>query len=249
MGKLLCILILFSSVTVHAECQLKVRVVRDYQPQYYQDAQGRWQGMSVELAKVLLQEAGCTPVFLDRPWKRALVQMRDGDLDLILNVSLTEERKNFMYFIGPQRDETVVLVVKKESNWEISSLDDFKALPKGIGIVRGSYWGKEFDEKYRYDPEFAKTIVPVNSAEQLMKMLQNNRILGMIADRYDAVYKIKTREDFNGMKIHPFVINQDWVYFALSKKSVSEEFLDKLRSAYDRARRQGKFEMVLRQYQ
>jgi len=155
MKKLIILIFCFTSLNAFADCQLRVRVT-DYKPQYYQNEQGKWRGMAVELAEVLLKEAKCKPVYEISPWKRSLLLLKEGNLDMMMNLSITDERKKYLNFIGPQRDETILIAVRKEFNFEINSLEDIKKLPGRIGIQIGSSFGKAFDSKYKSDPDFAK---------------------------------------------------------------------------------------------
>jgi polar amino acid transport system substrate-binding protein len=130
-----------------------------------------------------MNEADCEPIFIITPWRRALFKMEEGKLDLIMNLSITEERKNYMLYIGPQRDESVILVVRKESDFKINTLNDFKNLPKPVAMVRGSFYGKSFDSKFKCDSSFAKKIYLANGTEQLVSMLNAKRISGYIRQK------------------------------------------------------------------
>ena len=248
MKHLISVILCFAAVDIYADCQVKIRVVSDESPEYYQDEQGNWQGMAIELAKVLMNEAKCEPIFINIPWKRALLQMEEGELDLMLNLSITEERKKSMYFIGPQRDESAVLVVHRESDFKINTFDDFQNLPKHVGMIRGAFYGESFDSKYQNDSSFAKSFYFTTGTEQLVAMLNRKRISGYIGDLYPDAYNIKTDTLYKDFKIHPFLVNHDWVYFGLSKKSVSKELLATLQRAYNQATAKGKFKRVLERY-
>ncbi|MCP3943897.1 MAG: amino acid ABC transporter substrate-binding protein [Desulfobacteraceae bacterium] len=229
-----------------ADCELKVRVT-DYAPQYYQD-NGKWKGLAVELVEVLLNEANCKPIYLIVPWKRALDHMRIGKIDIMLNLSITDERKEFINFIGPQRDESMILVVSEDTNFEIRSLEDIKKISGLIGIQRGAYYGESFKVKYTAEETFAQKFYEVTYAKQFVKMYNAKRLSGFFIDRYEFFYKLNTNEEFKGLKASKFIINQDFVYFGLSKESVSNELLDRIQQAYEKAKAKGKFERVLERY-
>ena len=82
-------------------CEVKVRVI-DLPPHYIKDGSGKWHGLAVELAEALLKEARCKPIYQILPWGRALVEMKNGENDMMMNLNMTNERKEFMYFVGPQ---------------------------------------------------------------------------------------------------------------------------------------------------
>lgn len=230
-----------------ADCKIRVRV-SDFKPQYYQDDKGKWRGLAVEYAEALLKEANCLPVFHKAPWKRALRYMRSGQLDLMLNLSITDERKQYMHFIGPQRDETMVFVVRKDADFMVSSLDDLKKLPGRIGIEAGNYFGKTFDDKIITDRAFRDKFAEVHDTALNIQKLEHERIVGFFSEKYNAVYKMSTDPTYKNFKINPFIVNQDQVYFGVSRRAVTPELLVTLKNAYERAKSKGIFDKILDRY-
>ncbi len=246
--KLACLIILITLTSqAFSQCRLSVRVANSI-PQYYQDVNKNWQGMAVELIEVLLREAHCQPIYTVYPWRRALAQLQVGKLDMMVNLSITPERKEFLWFIGPQRDETIVLVVNNDFDLNINSLADFKTLNNKIGIENGAFYGNNFDKKYKSEPAFANLFVHAVNTGMLINMLKVKRIVGFFEDRYSSAYKMRTQTQYLGVKTHSFLVNQDFVYFGFSKKSVSQELLARLKKAYDKASSAGKFEAVIKRY-
>ena len=246
--KFVCFVILIVLTSqVFSECRLRVRVAHSI-PQYSQDTNGNWQGLGIELIEVLLNEANCTPDYVVYPWKRSLTQLQEGKVDMMVNLSITAERKEYLWFIGPQRDETIVLVVSKNSDFKIDSLDDFKALNNKIGVENGAFYGDEFDHKYKTDAAFAHLIVQAVNTDMLINMLKVNRIIGFFEDRYSSAYKMKTLAQYKDVKTHSFLVNQGFVYFGFSKKSVSPKLLARLQKAYESANAAGKFDAVIERY-
>lgn len=236
-----------AAINALADCQLRMRVA-DYPPQYFRDENGKWRGMAVELGTALLKEAGCKIVFLPLPWKRALYDMKNGEVDMMLNMSYSEEREQYIDFIGPARDETMIFAVLEQSNYVIDSLEDFKKLPAQTGIMIGASYGDAFDRKYKNDRNFAKKFDPVPNLIQNIHKLKKNRLAGIIMDRYDFEYKTKTQELYKGLKTHPFIVNQNEVFFGFSKKSVSPELFARLQRAYIRTRAKGVLKEIVRKY-
>ena len=229
-------------------CSVSLRVT-EFKPQYYQVSEKEWAGLAVELTKELVKEAGCSLIYKPLPWKRALEYGQEGKVDLVANFSITPERKQFFNFIGPMRDETMVIVVKNDSDYTILNLDDLKRLPGKIGIEDKAHYGKQFDTKYRTDPSFFNMFAPVVRGLLNSRKLVRGRLSGFIEDRYSAVYKIRHDPEYAGFKIQPFFINQDWVYWGVSKESVNHKMFLKLQSAYDRAQAKGRFRAVVKRYQ
>ncbi len=243
------ILIFFASIGNGLPGELTIRVPPGpYPPMFMQDESGKWFGFSIELAEVLLSEIGRVPAFKGMPFKRGLLSMETGEVDMMLNLTRTSERERFIHFIGPQHFEKVILVVPKDSNFLIASLDDLKKLPRKIGIERGVFHGPAFEEKRKEDDAFRAKLEEVSDSGLNAKKLKHGRISAFINNQPNMVYQIRTNPLFLNFKIHPFVLHESPVHFGFSRKSVSAETLGHLREAYDRAQENGLFHVVFEKY-
>ena len=242
-------LVLLSSTSLFssADCKLSVRVF-DFAPQFVEDQQGQWHGMAVELNQAVLQEADCRAEFKNISWKRALYLLEYGGLDIMLNMSITAQRQQYLHFIGPLRDETMVLVASRELKREISSLGDIKQLSKRVGILRGAYYGAEFAKKMQQDPVFAERFEQADSTDINIGKLKKQRIAGFFNDRYNASYILKHKLVGTQYKIQPLILNQNFVYIGVSKKSGAPEISKRLASAFARAHSSGKLQKILTKY-
>lgn len=231
-----------------AEISVRVPESNVYTPFFLQDHNSKWKGLSIELVEALLREAGHTPEYVPLPVARGLQNLRYGYTDMMLNMTVTEERKEYVHFIGPQLDETILLVIKKDSNFSIASLNDLKKLPRKIGIERGKVYSANFEEKRATDEEFEKILEMVSEVDLNEKKLEAGRISGFLGFGYNIFYQIKTNPLYRDFKVHPFIINRDYVYFGFSKKSFSDKQLSLFQEAYERAVEDGEFEKIQNRY-
>jgi polar amino acid transport system substrate-binding protein len=247
---LLTIMMICWSMNAGSACELNIRVPEGntYPPFFEQDVNGKWGGLSIEMVEALLQEAGCIPIYKTLPFLRAIEYMKSGLIDMMLNMTITEKREKFINFIGPQLDETVVLVVRNDSSFTITSLDDLKKLPKYIGVERGKVYGKAFEEKRAKDAFLRSRLETVSEINLNENKLKIGRISGFLGYGYNVFYRIKNDPFYKEFTAYPFVISQDWVYFGLSKQSVPPDLLQKLQDAYDRAKQKGVFEAIRKRY-
>ncbi|WP_163834648.1 substrate-binding periplasmic protein [Spartinivicinus ruber] len=229
-----------------ATCHMRIRVSVTL-PFYIKTPSGDWTGLSIELGKILLKEAGCTFAYEKVSWSRAIELMRSGGIDMMTNLSITEERKKYMHFIGPQMDESVVLVLRDDIKLEINSLDDLKKITGKIGRQKGAYRGEKFKNKLMNDEVFSNKF-EINYSSQLnRKKMHAGRIVGMIDEFYAANFNLKN-DDYKNFKIHDYIIHKYYVYFGFSKKSVSKGMLKSIKNAYDSAIQKGLFESVIKKY-
>ncbi|GAA0400141.1 hypothetical protein GCM10009133_06250 [Cocleimonas flava] len=249
---IISLVILFFSISntssASAEsCILKARVT-NIPPLYYKNDSGEWAGLTVDLANVLLNEAGCKGDFESISWARSLDLLENGGIDMMMNLSRTNDREQFIHFIGPQNIETAQLLTKKNITIDINSLEDFKKLPGIVGYQQGSFYGKEFHEKLRDDSEFNSKFEVVFSQEFNLNKLKSDRIIGILGQNYSGVSAQKDLLNSNEYKVHPYIIHHNEVYFGFSKKSVLPEILSKLNEAYDRAINNKEFHRVIESY-
>ena len=247
---LVLLILLLVSVERGIGCEIRVRVPDSnaYAPTFIQDDSGKWSGLSIELAQALLHEIGCTPVYVPLPFSRGIHFLKTGEIDMMLNLSITEGRRSFLTFIGPQLDETVFVVTRKDTPFSIASLDDLKHLPAAVGVERGKVYGAEFERKRHTDPVFRSRLEEVDEVDLNARKLALGRISGFLGYSYNVMYHIRTDPLYRDFVILPFIVNRDWVYFGISKKSVPPELLDRIRGAYDRAKARGLFEAIRKKY-
>lgn len=229
------------------ECVLKSRV-SDFPPQYYKSEFGEWHGMGVELAKALLEGTGCRLEFVEGPWFRSLLEMKNGSLDIMMNLSITAERKSFMHFIGPMRDETILLATDSEFDVNFHNMEDFMRFEKPVGILKGAFYGESFQDKFDSDNAFKDKFSLIAKNELMLQMLNKGRLSGLLEDKYSLIWLKRNQASPSNLKIHPHPVNKGWVYFGLSKKSVNGKLLTQLQNAYREAKQQGKFEKIIKRY-
>ena len=230
---------------------IKIRVV-NYPPQYYQNSEKVWTGLDVELARAVVEDAGYTPEFVDLPWNRALVSIKAGEIDIMCNLSKTEERSEFLQWIGPERYTQMVLIVRKgDKGLTINSLDQMviasQKTGKKIAIQQNAYYGEDMKKRLETDNDFAKVFVPIPEATQFLAMLQKSRILGYIEERSNIVYKIAHDEQYKDFFVHPFIIHKDPVYFGVSKMVPPEVYNNLVRS-YKKLEGNGKLEKIRKKW-
>ena len=244
---LLVIISLCFTAVVQADCLLKMRTA-DFKPQFYKDSQNKWRGMSIELAEAVINEAGCRVSYQKTTWKRALHLMKYGGLDMLLNVSISKDRQKYLHFIGPLREETMILVAPSALP-DVTQFSDIVSLPSKVGVLRGAFYGKEFAKQVRQSNDFAAKFEIGDSTFENVGKLKKNRISGFFNDRYNAVHIIETRLSKQDFKIHPLIINSGDVYIALSKKSVSDEVKKRLDAALNRVLENGTIDKIIAKYE
>jgi len=252
--KILSITILVLVISFAAFGQGKISIsVDEFAQSYNKDASVKWQGIDVELAKAVVEKAGFTPDFKELPWSRALVNLESGSLDILLNATITEERKKTMDFIGPERYSQMGLIVKEENKTlNIKTFDDFKTVANlkkhKFGIQQDVVYSEEFNTKLK-DSRFSKDFETVAVAENNIRKLNRNLIIGFFEEKSTLLYLIKNNPDYKGTVLHSFdLFPKDPVYFAVTKKMAKDKF-DKLKVAFDALEKDGTLKKIRKKYE
>lgn len=248
MKRILYLLVIMSfSNLVVAQCQIDVRTT-SFPPYYIIDNTNNYLGLEIELINALLKEANCQASFKKMPWKRGLQLLKISGVDLMAGMSISDQRKPYVKFIGPIRKETIVLLVPSNRHLSISSLDDLKHLIKPVGIVRGLYYGAKFAHKFKQDHVFKTKFYVANSTQNNLDNLLNQRLSAVVGDFFYIVHWLKVNKLTANYEIHPFYLNTDNVYFGISKRNVSTENMAKLMAANARLLNSGAYQQIIDQY-
>ena len=238
---------LFYASSIFANCSLVARGM-NYEPYYFQAKDGSYSGLDIELIDALMGEANCQVKYKTIPWKRSLQLMKIGGLELLTGVSITPQRERYISFIGPMREELMVMLVPRSSDYAIATLDDIKHLDKPVGIANGLFYGDSFSVKYQHDKTFKQHIDLANSTLENLKKLQNHRLSAVIGDLYFMAHWIKSNNLTEVFKVHPYYINRNFVYFGLSRRNVLPHEMTVLKTANAKMQAAGTYQRIIDKY-
>lgn len=248
MNRILIIFLLLIIITTTCYTQTEIIFRVTEHPPYYYLEDGVWSGISIELANTLLKEAGFSIIYKNLPWKRALFNLKKGEIDFMTNLSITDDRKKFIHYIGPQMYETMILVLSKDSNLIINNFEDIKKIPGKLGIQLGVYYGEEFHNRMETDSELKKKFIIVATGDSLVKLVHAKRLVGFISSGHEFYYNQKLYDDFKNLKDHNFIIHKSPIYFGFSKESYSEGQIIEIQEAYNRVVKRGGFKIIIDKY-
>ena len=117
---LLCLVCLsiFSPLLVKGEDESKVvRVGWHEEPYFMIDEYGRWSGYTYEYQRKIAAYTGWKYHYVKGSWSQLLQMLKDGEIDMMGNVSYTEERaKDLLYAASPMGTESYYLFVPENGN-------------------------------------------------------------------------------------------------------------------------------------
>jgi len=167
---------------------------------------------SFEILKVATQNLNWKVDFFDCPsWKRCLLLMESGDIDMMPGLFKTSEREKYMYYVEPPYfGERIAFYFRKGQGSDVKEHKNLKGLTIGVRI------GVKHVEPFDSDTSLDKFEVPI--ANQMYKMLQAGRIDTFIGNEaQDAL--LKDSEFKDQFEKAPYQLPSGDDYFTISKKS------------------------------
>lgn len=212
LGALLCVILGFSPALAGAD-PLPI-AFEDYPPYEYEE-NGQARGINIDLIREAFRRMGMTPVFELRPWKRALLELKTGDILALSSGFKTPEREAFACFPPePLAEEVNVIAVPQGSELRIASPDDLRGL--SVGVVRDYTYGPEFDSLRSFRR------VEANTSQQLLDMLLNGRMDAAMGNR--AVFEHQIRKMGRGGQLrYLYEIGRGPLYLFFSRARGDQE--------------------------
>ncbi len=167
-------LVLWSPVLASAEF---LRLVANPWPPFNDQAlPGK--GLASDLVEQALARAGYTTSYVEVPWERAVLGLKRGDYDVLINAWYSDDRAEYGYFSQPYLLNRIRFIQRKGSNIRYETLADL--YPHSIAVIRGYAYSSAFDN----DPQLLK--VGVGSFESAARMLHAGRVQLALEDEWVA---------------------------------------------------------------
>lgn len=218
-----------------------------WKPYQYENKAGKLTGLDIEILKNAYAAVNYQVKFSKRPWKRVLVELETGKLNIAMSASKTKEREKKYYFSDPYRADVNVLIVKKNAsvNFKIKKLADLKKYDFKMGVIRGTYYGEEF--KKLVDNKILTTEEIVNEIQNIKKLLAG-RIDGFVANKVSILTNLKEGGYLDKVEIHPYEVLRNELHFMLSKKSITQKDVKKLNEGLRIIKKNGQYDKIIKTF-
>lgn len=224
------LIILFTQVA--SACTLSLAVSSTFPPYHLQQKQNEWRGVSIDLARTLVEQAGCQLKILDIPWIRAIVLLEQGKIDLLTNFTFTAERAKFAQYLGPHDIERIAFVARKNVSSQVTAIEDLVDFSGLIGITKGSISSQYFERSVTQNPSIAVKLVYIKNTEDVYSMLMHDHLQAMFADQlFEQFLLLRDQKIMSAFDIR-FSFPGYPVYFAFSKKKLTGSLKEKLNKAW-----------------
>ncbi|MDG4719360.1 MULTISPECIES: substrate-binding periplasmic protein [Thalassospira] len=242
--------ILFSASDLHADdktvrnsCdQLIVSGHTDYPPFNYTDHE-TFRGASIDLIRLIARKIGIRVEIRNvGPWIRAVKNLTDGDIDLLVALYITPERQSQYLFTRPYAQDPIVMFSMARSAFPFK---DWYDLAGKVGVTtRGDSWGADFDQFI----EQHLTMMRVNTTDQMIDMLSQKRADYGIQGLYTLERSERRIDMANDIAISSTPIKSEQMYMALSRQSPCRDLIDKINLAIEEFEQDGTITKLIASY-
>lgn len=184
-----------------------VRVGWHEPPYFMKDANGRQSGYSYEYQQKVAAYTGWEYEYVEGTWSELMQKLKDGEIDLMSDISYTEERSKYMLYSSIPMGTEAYYVFVSPNNQEISSEDLTTLNGKKVGVAKGSIQ-KEFFVDWAEQRGLTPQIMELSTPEEeTVKLLTDGRIDAFVTlDVYSSsesavpVWKIGSSDFFFAVK-------------------------------------------------
>jgi polar amino acid transport system substrate-binding protein len=245
----LLILLQFTSINAQSSKNNQVSITGhpDYPPViWHNKKEDKLKGIAVEALTKMLKEINID--IYNRPiatWGRALKEVSDGNVDILLPPYKTEPRlKQYLYPKKPFLMDETVIFLRKGQKLDLTSLADLRKY-KGVAIINDSF-GDVFDELDRTQLKMKR----LTKTEQCFRFLLKGRADYVIAGKNAGISVMGQMGVSEDLEIHKLKVIQTGMYFGLSLKSKKQigKIRDHLEKRTEELKKQGYFKELEEKY-
>lgn len=223
---------------------------RDQPPYTMQAADGEIAGLHADLVREALKRLGCRAKFLNRPWARAMVQIRFGELDIMAGAGKNPERETYAWFSQPTNKAANVLFMNRSAfaNFHFTRLSQIADTDFRLSVAVNADYGGDYTA-LQNDPKFQHNLRPYSSRTSAWQMLALGRVDGIISDQLSGQYEINSLHLNKVAVASDVVINpQDVDYVAISKKRNEAAFVALFDKQLSDMMEDGTYTKILQKY-
>ncbi len=246
-GSIYCFFLFFSSAVFASEI---ISVGWEaWEPYQYRDEKQQLVGLDVEMITAIAKDAGFGVLFKELPWKRILMYVQNGQLDLTAGVSRVPEKEKYADFTEPYRTESAVMYIRKGTagNYPFADLREILNSSFQLGAEAEYYYGRQYAELMK-NPEFEKHIQVVTRGELNYNKLLKGRIDGFLVDPFAGAVYLKKNNLRDQIESHPMPVYSDSIYFMISKKTSSRDLTRRLNHSIKKLKASGALAEIINKW-
>lgn len=195
-------------------------------------------GLYVDIFNEIADRTGWEVHYVEAPFRRVLLMMEEGKVDVMLGPLKTEEREKMMAFVAPAFPPERKLFFYYHDKNRITEYDDLYG--KRIGVLAGASYFEKFDT----DEELTRE--PIARYENLMQMLAMGRVDVVVAPELVGRHTVSQL----GIDVSesPYQVPGEHSYIAIAKNSPVLSLQDQVTQTFEQIRQDGTYDKLVMGY-
>lgn len=242
-----CLLLLTAPSVVWAACSKPLTVGwESWKPFMYVGENGQLTGLDIELIQAVAKRMDCTLRFVEMPFKRHMLELENGRIDLATSVQFTAERERYALYSKPYRESQMRLAMLsgEVANYPLTQLEQLRDRSLRLGITRGYFYGPGV-EALIADPG-QLTIEDAISDKVNLAKLEAGRIDGFFVD---PIVLASLAPAAGRIELHPLAVHSSSFHFIASSESVSVQLMQAFDEALAQLQASGELQAIVGRYQ
>lgn len=196
-------------------------------------------GLYVDIFNEIASRIDWQVRYVEAPFRRVLRMMEEGSVDVMLGPLKSEKRERMMAFVAPVFPPERKLFFYHREEHRITAYDDLRG--KKIGVLSGARY---FD---RFDNDTNLVTEPISRYENLMKMLEKDRVDVVIAPELVGRYTVNQMG--TDVSVSPYQVPGERSYIAISRTSPLISHQDDIIRVFEQMRVEGTYDRLVMGYQ
>ncbi|AMQ88925.1 substrate-binding periplasmic protein [Marinobacter sp. LQ44] len=195
-------------------------------------------GLYLEIFEEIADRLGWQVRYREAPFRRVLLMLQKGEVDVMLGPLRTDGREDYMTFVAPAFPPERRLFFYLDDEHRITRYSDLYG--RTVGVLDGATYFSRFDR----DGDLIKESAP--HYENLMRMMEKGRVDVVIAPELVGLYTVSQMQI--PAQVSPFFVPGERSWIAVSDKSPALKYVDDIRAALKLIEREGIKENLVLKY-
>jgi len=187
-------------------------------------------GWEIDLMKEIAGKAGCQLTYVNtRNFTNTINAVKSGKIDFAMDMTITEQRKEFALFSESYRKEIAVLYATPQELSSCKNKPLTELVNEGfrLGLISGIIYG-DLIENLKSNPSLNSRLVYNQDFDTLYQMVIDNKLDGLIDDPVVVVYRLTEKKRYNLLKSCQSLVSSTDVSLMFSKKTVPPSVIDRI---------------------
>jgi len=240
---IICLITFFSAYSDAQQCQqIQINGGASWFPFFYQGSNQEY-GIIGDIVIEASKRQDIHPVIIDpTPWKRTLLMLKEGSIDVIAGAIKTQERASEFQFSDTLITTQLRVIVRKDKEFKFKSIKDLKGR---VGLkIRGHSLGSAHD----YYAQRNLILNEVHDISSILKMLIAHRADYGIYEVNGALHNIKRSNLSNQLTLLEHPLSEEPLFVIFSKNSKCSNRASSFFKTFNDMKKDGSIQRIQEHY-